>query len=57
LSAEYKVTCANIGALDSLDVALFDVFPGTKQLKAVIVTPAGQSSTVVTPDARRVKLK
>jgi hypothetical protein len=57
LLVEYKLTCANMAALDHLEVSLFDVFPTTEQLRAAIVTPKGQSAATVTRQARRVGLK
>ncbi len=57
LSAEYKVACRDIKALDHIEVMVFDAFPGTETLKAEIITAAGQSAVTLAPKSRRVGLK
>jgi len=56
LTATFVFVCASIARLDSIEVALFDAFPGTRTIKAEIVGPRGQAAATLSPDRRVIKL-
>jgi hypothetical protein len=55
LTASFGFTCADIARLDSIEVAIFDAFPGTRTVKAEIVGPRGQSAATLTPQRRVIR--
>jgi hypothetical protein len=55
LTASFGFLCANIGKLDSIEVNLFDAFPGTRTLKAQIAGPRGQSGATLSSDQRVIR--
>jgi len=48
--------CRNIGALTHIDVGIFQLFPGNKEIHTQVITPTGQSGGELTPDAARLML-
>jgi hypothetical protein len=54
--AEYTFTCAEPQALKTLDVRLFDAFPGTERLRVQSITPSGQSAGELTPASHALAL-
>jgi hypothetical protein len=56
VTAEYEFTCTNTERIDSIQVNLFDVFPGTKHLKAQVAGPHGQTAKNLSPERRLLKL-
>jgi Protein of unknown function (DUF2796) len=56
VTAEYEFTCTNTDRIDSIEVNLFDVFPGTKHLKAEVAGPHGQTAKNLSPERRLLKL-
>lgn len=55
LSAEFAFECARIDKLDSIQVNLFDAFPGTRTIHAQVAGPRGQSSRTLSPDQRSIR--
>lgn len=55
LTATFGFVCANMGALDSIEVAIFDAFPRTSALQAEIIGPRGQSAARLSPKRRLIK--
>ena len=55
LTADFEFTCGHIENLKSIEVDVFDVFPGTRTLKAEIVGPHGQSAKTLSPDDRSLE--
>jgi hypothetical protein len=54
IDGEYVYTCSNPGALNSLEVNLFDAFPGLKRLDAQVAGPRGQTGAKLTPKSRKL---
>jgi hypothetical protein len=50
LDAEYSFRCARPEVLHELEVALFSVWPGLRELDVRTVTPAGQGAAELTPE-------
>jgi len=55
LTATFGFVCANMDKLDSIEVAIFGAFPGTKIIKAEIIGPRGQSAATLSPNRRVIK--
>jgi len=55
LTATFSFVCASMDKLDSIEVAIFGAFPGTKTLKAEIIGPRGQSAATLSPTRRVIK--
>ena len=55
LTATFSFVCTNIAELDSIEIAIFDAFPGTKTIKAEIVGARGQSAATLSPKRRVIK--
>ena len=55
VTAEYEFTCTNTDWIDSIEVNLFDVFLGTKQLKAEVAGPHGQTAKSLSPEHRLLR--
>ncbi|MCF7984952.1 MAG: DUF2796 domain-containing protein [Thiohalocapsa sp.] len=53
---EYAFTCANPQALSTLDVRLFEVFPGTERLRVQTISAAGQNAAELTSASHRLPL-
>lgn len=56
LHGEYHFRCAEPGALDSLEVRLFDQLKGMEELEAQIVTPTLQTATKLARGSVNLKL-
>jgi Protein of unknown function (DUF2796) len=56
MQVDWRWECAKPQALTHVDVGLFKAFPRLKQLRVELVTPAGQTATVLRPGAARLKL-
>ena len=54
IDGEYVYACSNAAALNSLEVNLFDAFPGLKRLDAQVAGPRGQTGAKLTPKARKL---
>lgn len=52
--AQYIFSCSGTNKLRFIDVALFDVFPRVKRIKASVAGTARQSATTLTPAKRRL---
>jgi hypothetical protein len=48
--------CQNIEALTHIDVEIFLLFPGNKEIHTQVITTTGQSGGELTPDAARLVL-
>ena len=55
LTATFRFVCTNIAELDSMEIAVFEAFPGTKTIKAEIIGPRGQSAATLSPKRRVIK--
>jgi hypothetical protein len=55
LDAEYSFRCDRPDALHSLEVSLFSVWPGLREIEVRMVTPAGQGAAELTPENVRVQ--
>jgi Protein of unknown function (DUF2796) len=49
--ASYRFECATPDALEQLEVHLFDLFPGTEEIDAQVISGSGQSATELTAAA------
>jgi Protein of unknown function (DUF2796) len=56
IETEWRWECAKPDALTHVDVGLFKAFPRLKQLSAQVVTPQGQKTVVLKPNAARLKI-
>ena len=56
VEAEWRWQCARPAALAHVDVGLFKAFPRLRELRAQIVTAAGQRTLILTPAAPRLKI-
>jgi len=56
LTAAYRFDCAGMGRLDAIEVAVFDAFPRTAEIKAQVVGPRGQAGARLTPKRRTLRL-
>ena len=54
--ASWTFQCARPQALRTLEVLLFDAFPGMKQIKAQKATPGGQGGATLTSKRRSIAL-
>ncbi len=54
--ATYEWACATPGALDRVEVRLFEAFSRLKRVKAQKATPRGQGAATLTPRARTLSL-
>ena len=55
LTATFRFVCTNVAELDSIEIAIFDAFPGTRTIKAEIIGPRGQSAATLSPNHRVIK--
>lgn len=55
LTAAFRFVCTSIAELDSIEIAVFDAFPGTKTIKAEIIGPRGQSAATLSSKRRVIK--
>ncbi len=55
LTADFQFTCDHIEKLKSIEVNIFDAFPGTRIIKAEIIGPHGQSAKTLSPDHRSLE--
>jgi Protein of unknown function (DUF2796) len=56
MQVDWRWDCVRPQALTHVDVGLFKAFPRLKQLRVEVVTPTGQTATVLRPGAARLKL-
>lgn len=56
LSVTYTLRCAAPGALDTLQVKLFDAFPRTSRIRAERVSPRGQGAATLSAKQRTLAL-
>jgi len=54
LDGEFTFTCAQPGLLHSLEVKLFDAFPGLKRLDVEVATAKGQTAAKLDGKKRRI---
>lgn len=54
LTATLVFTCASMSKLDSIEILVFSVFPGTRSIKAQIIGPRGQSAATLSPNRRSI---
>lgn len=55
ISAQYSYSCAAPAQLESLDVLLFGLFPGSEKLILQAITPRGQQGGTLTANENRVR--
>jgi hypothetical protein len=55
LDGEYTFTCADPGALNSLEVRLFDAFPHLERLDVQVIGPRGQTGGKLTAKNRTLR--
>jgi hypothetical protein len=53
----YTFNCSEPSQLVSLNLALFELFPGTKHLHAQVITPDGQSADELNSEHSTLRLK
>lgn len=53
---EWAFTCAKPASLKTLDVKLFEVFPGKEKLRVQLITPSGQRGDELTPERHQLDL-
>jgi hypothetical protein len=55
IAASYRFTCANAGALKTLELgSFFGSFPGTEKLEVQLIGPSGQQGAELTPNNSRL---
>ncbi len=54
--ATWMFECDAVDKLDSLEVKIFDRFPGTEEIDASIIGRTGQSAKELTPSDKRIEL-
>lgn len=55
ITATFGFVCADVGRLDSIEVAIFDAFPRTTAIEAEIIGPRGQSGARLSPKRRLIR--
>lgn len=55
-SATYHFNCDHPDKITSLEVLLFNEFPGFEKFEVQLLTPSGQTAATLTPDNNRIKL-
>lgn len=54
LDGKFVFTCAKPEELRTIEVRLFEAFPGLRQLKTEAATPRGQKAATLTPKQRKI---
>ena len=55
--ANYRFSCENVKALKSIEVSLFQHFPGVDKINAMWVTDQGQGSVTLNKDQRTINFR
>jgi hypothetical protein len=55
LTAGFSFNCGAIAKLDTIEVAIFDAFPGTRTIKVEIIGPRGQSGATLSIERRMIR--
>lgn len=55
IGAQYSYSCATPARLESMEVMLFELFPGSEKLILQAITPRGQQGSGRTASSNRVR--